>query len=58
MAKRVVDCTGDADIAFMAGAPCRMNPPDKRLGVTSVFNVTGVDAKEFLKCVVLVCIVR
>jgi len=49
LAKRVVDCTGDADVAFLAGAPCRMNAKSKRMGVTSVFNVAGVDTKRFLE---------
>ena len=48
LAERVVDCTGDADVAFMAGAPCRMNDMSKRMGATSVFNVAGVDKEQFL----------
>ena len=43
LAKRVIDCTGDADIAFFAGVPYTMRPKDEALGVSTVFNAAGVD---------------
>lgn len=49
LAKRIIDCTGDADIAHLAGAPYRKTPKDKMLGVTTVFNVSGVEKDEFLR---------
>jgi hypothetical protein len=49
LAKRIVDCTGDADIAHLAGAPYRKTPKDKMLGVTTVFNASGVDKSKFLQ---------
>jgi hypothetical protein len=48
LAKRVIDATGDADIAHLAGAPWHMAPKDEILGVTVSFALTGVDRKRFL----------
>ncbi|MCP4753288.1 MAG: FAD-dependent oxidoreductase [Proteobacteria bacterium] len=33
LAKRVIDATGDADIAFRSGAPCRMPSKEKWMAV-------------------------
>ena len=49
LAKRVIDCTGDADIAYLCGAPFRINPVKERMSVTTVFNCSGVDKEKFLK---------
>jgi ribulose 1,5-bisphosphate synthetase/thiazole synthase len=49
LAKRIIDCTGDADIAHLAGASYRKTPKDKMLGMTTVFNASGVDKQRFLK---------
>lgn len=49
MAKRVVDCSGDADIAFLAGADYRKNKKDEMLGVTTVFGAAGVDREAFMQ---------
>ena len=43
LASRVVDCSGDADVAFLAGAPVRKTLKDEMMGVTTVFNAAGVD---------------
>ena len=48
LAQRVIDCTGDADIAHLAGASYRKTPKDKMLGVTTVFNASGVDKERFI----------
>ena len=48
LAKRVIDATGDADIAHLAGAPWRIAPKNELLGVTVTFSLTGVDRKRFL----------
>ena len=48
LAERVIDATGDADLAVRAGAPCRTLAPDKRLGVTVTFSCSGVDKARFL----------
>jgi hypothetical protein len=51
LAKRIIDATGDADIAFRAGAPCRTTPPDEAMGVTVTFSCSGVDKRRFLSYV-------
>ena len=48
LAQRVIDATGDADIAFRAGAPCRKTPRDEMMGVTVMFSCAGVDRGRFL----------
>ncbi len=47
MAKRVIDATGDADVAYYAGAPYRKDPKSALMGVTLNFSCSGVDVKEF-----------
>jgi ribulose 1,5-bisphosphate synthetase/thiazole synthase len=49
LAQRIIDCTGDADIAHLAGASYRKTPKDKMLGMTTVFNASGVDKDRFLE---------
>ncbi|MCL7453439.1 MAG: FAD-dependent oxidoreductase [Anaerolineae bacterium] len=51
LAERVVDATGDADIAYRAGAPCRQTPKDDMMGVTVMFSCAGVDRDRFLEYV-------
>merc|ERR1711997_1266443 len=51
LADRVVDCTGDADIAHSAGAEYRITPKVEALGMTTVLNTAGVDKKQFLEYV-------
>ena len=46
-AERVIDATGDADIAFRAGAPCRTTPVEEMAGVTVMFSCSGVDTERF-----------
>jgi hypothetical protein len=48
LAKRVIDASGDADIAHLAGAPWRLAPKNERLGVTVSFSLSGVDRRRFL----------
>ena len=48
VAERVIDATGDADIAFHAGAECRLTPVDEMMGVTVMFTCSGVDRERFL----------
>lgn len=47
LAKRVIDCTGDGDIAAMAGAP--FTKREKLASVTPVFHCRGVDVDRFKK---------
>jgi hypothetical protein len=51
LAQRVVDATGDADIAFRAGARCIKTPKDEMMGVTVMFSCTGVNRERFLEYV-------
>ncbi|HXJ19041.1 MAG TPA: FAD-dependent oxidoreductase [Polyangia bacterium] len=48
LARRIVDATGDADLAAYAGAPFHMTPREKMLPVTVMFSVAGVDRRRFL----------
>ncbi|MHA1507363.1 MAG: FAD-dependent oxidoreductase, partial [Promethearchaeota archaeon] len=48
MAKRVIDATGDADIAYHAGVPFRKDPKNKLMGVTVNFGCSGVDINKFI----------
>jgi hypothetical protein len=51
LAKRVIDASGDADLAYFTGAPWRKTPKEEMLPVTVMFSVTGVDRKRFLEYV-------
>jgi hypothetical protein len=51
LARRVIDATGDADIAFHAGAPYLAEPKERRMPVTTSFGCSGVDVEEFLRYV-------
>jgi hypothetical protein len=48
LAARVVDATGDADLAFRAGAPCHTHARGSVMGVTVMFSCSGVDKGRFL----------
>jgi len=48
LAKRVIDATGDADLACRAGAPYRKDPKHELEGVTVNFGCSGVDIQRFL----------
>jgi ribulose 1,5-bisphosphate synthetase/thiazole synthase len=48
LAERVVDATGDADVAFRAGAPCHTHPRGSVMGVSVMFSCSGVDKARFL----------
>lgn len=49
LAKVVIDCTGDADIAAFAGAPFVQPTRDDVMSVTTVFSCSNVDKKKFLE---------
>ncbi len=51
LAKRVVDATGDADIAHLAGVPCQKAPKDEMMGVTVMFSCAGINKEKFLEYV-------
>ena len=49
MARRVIDATGDADIAFRAGAPTHKTPKEQMMAASVMFSMTGVDKKKFIE---------
>jgi len=48
LAERLIDATGDADIAFLSGTPHHKFPKDEMLGVTVLFSCSGVNIERFL----------
>lgn len=48
LAERVIDCTGDADVAALAGARFVKSAAKGNLGMTTVFSCAGVDKERFL----------
>lgn len=51
LAKRVVDATGDADIAFRCGAPTHKHPVDEMMSVSVMFSMCGVNKTRFIDAV-------
>jgi ribulose 1,5-bisphosphate synthetase/thiazole synthase len=51
LAERVIDATGDADIAVMSGTPHHKTPKDEMLGVTVMFSCSGVNINRFMEYV-------
>ncbi|WP_319532617.1 FAD-dependent oxidoreductase [uncultured Cohaesibacter sp.] len=47
LAKRIVDCTGDADVAYKAGAPYTKRDKSELMGVTVMFTCAGIDVARF-----------
>lgn len=48
LAKRVIDATGDADIAWRAGAQVVKTPREEMMAASVMFSMTGVDRAKFL----------
>ena len=51
LSKRVIDASGDADVVYRAGVPCRITPKDEMMGVTVMFSCAGVNKERFLEYV-------
>src|ERR1700721_172282 len=51
LAKRVIDATGDADIAARAGAPVHKSPKEEMMAVSVMFSMSGVNKKRFIDAV-------
>jgi hypothetical protein len=51
LARRVIDATGDADVACRAGAPYSKEPKARMMPVTTSFGCSGVDVQGFLEYV-------
>lgn len=48
LAKRVIDATGDADVAARAGAPTLKTPKEHMMAASVMFSMTGVDKQKFI----------
>lgn len=51
LAKRVIDASGDADVAHRAGAPTHMHPKAEMMSVSVMFSMCGVDKARFIDAV-------
>ena len=49
LAKRVIDATGDADVAYRAGAVTLKNPKEEMIGASVMFSMSGVDKTRFIE---------
>jgi ribulose 1,5-bisphosphate synthetase/thiazole synthase len=49
LAKRVIDATGDADVAARAGAPVRKTPKEEMMAASVMFSMAGVNKIRFLE---------
>jgi ribulose 1,5-bisphosphate synthetase/thiazole synthase len=49
LAKRVIDATGDADVAARAGAPVRKTPKEEMMAASVMFSMAGVNKTRFLE---------
>ena len=49
MSKRIIDATGDADIASRCGAPLRKTLVEEMIAASVMFHLSGVDKKAFMK---------
>jgi hypothetical protein len=48
LAGRVVDATGDADVAARVGAPIHKTPREQMLSASVMFSLTGVNKRRFI----------
>ncbi|MFM5917347.1 MAG: FAD-dependent oxidoreductase [Novosphingobium sp.] len=51
LASRVIDATGDADIAHRAGAPTFKHPKAEMMSASVMFSMCGVDKTRFIEAV-------
>jgi ribulose 1,5-bisphosphate synthetase/thiazole synthase len=51
LAQRVIDATGDADVAARAGAPVHKTPREKMMAASVMFSMSGVNKRRFLDAV-------
>jgi ribulose 1,5-bisphosphate synthetase/thiazole synthase len=49
LAKRVIDATGDADVAARAGAPYHKPPREEMMAASVMFSMAGVNKKRFME---------
>jgi hypothetical protein len=48
LAKRVIDATGDADVATRAGAPTIKTPVEEMQAASVMFHLAGIDKRAFM----------
>ncbi len=48
LGERVIDASGDADVAARAGAPTRLAPRESLMAASVMFHLSGVDKQAFL----------
>ncbi len=48
LGQRVIDATGDADIAYRSGAPTHKTPAEHMMAASVMFHLNGVDKARFL----------
>jgi hypothetical protein len=51
LGRRVIDATGDADIAHRAGAPTNLAPRERLMAASVMFHIAGVDKRRFVEAV-------
>ena len=51
LAKRIIDATGDADIAARAGVPYLKTPKENMMAASVMFSMSGVDKTKFIDAV-------
>lgn len=51
LAQRVIDASGDADVAHRSGAPTHMHPKAEMMSVSVMFSMCGVDKGRFIDAV-------
>src|SRR6201994_3261455 len=51
LAKRVIDATGDADIAARSGAPYHKLPKKEMMSASVMFSMSGVNKRRFIEAV-------
>ena len=51
LAQRIVDATGDADVAARAGARVRKTPYEEMMSASVMFSMTGVNKQRFIEAV-------
>src|ERR1022692_16545 len=49
LAERVIDATGDADVARRAGAPTQKTPREQMMAASVMFSMTGVNKRRFIE---------
>jgi ribulose 1,5-bisphosphate synthetase/thiazole synthase len=49
LAQRVIDATGDADVALRAGAPTHKTPREHMMAASVMFSMNGVNKRRFIE---------